>query len=150
LPRLIYAGDCSTVLALVGSSVFPAEIHFQRAASRRIHPFRVVRRRQRGKLAPRRHPQSNPAAPGRSSMAPFQALRVFGMAGPIGEFQTERAPLLRFLALSALAGWVALSGFAIFRTMPLRLWNWVRQSAWSKCLALAVFRFAARSVQSRM
>jgi len=73
-------------------------------------------------------------------MAPFRALRVFGMAGPIGECQTERAPLLRFLVLSALAGWVALSGFAIFRTIPLWRWNWVRRIAWSNASPL---RFSA-------
>lgn len=83
-------------------------------------------------------------------MAPFQALRVFGMAGPIGECQTERAPLLRFLALSALAGWFALSGFAIFPDDAASALELGSASAWSKCLVLAVFRFAARSVQSKV
>jgi len=55
-------------------------------------------------------------------------------------FQTERAPLLRFLALSALAGWFALSGFAISRTIPLWRWNWVRPNAWSNA---SLLRFSA-------
>jgi len=83
-------------------------------------------------------------------MAPFQALRVFGMAGPIGELSNRTGASLEIhgpFSTCRLRCAVRVCHFPDDSASTLELGPAI---AWSNTSPLRFFAIAARSVQSRM